>query len=367
MSRVQVPLLTLGADAASVESCTHPVRAGLDLGTLAMPSIHRPPDRWWCDSAFALSIDAMDAHELTYLLEVQDGVISRRQLLELGAVQHDIDRMLRRRDLTRVHAGVYVNHTGPLTWVQRAWSAVLYYWPAALTQLSALPKPPEAAHIHVAVDVRRSVAVDSWGAGAPEGGLRVEGGLAEEPAEDRGQRRRPWTRPPRLPMTWPRSTCWPTCASRGSRLRPSSARLWMAESRLPRGVWLRRIIEDLAEGACSVLEHGYLTKVERRHGLPRGDRQVRGSTAGRRAWRDVTYPACRTIVELDGRPFHDTARLRDKDFDRDLDASVDEKSLTVRLTYGQVFGTPCRTAARIGQLLQSRGWSGSTRRCPDCR
>jgi len=81
----------------------------------------------------------------------------------------------------------------------------------------------------------------------------------------------------------------------------------------------------------------------------------------------VTYPACRTIVELDGRPFHDTARLRDKDFDRDLDARVDEKSLTVRLTYGQVFGTPCRTAARIGQLLQSRGWSGSARRCPDCR
>jgi hypothetical protein len=100
----------------------------------------------------------MDAHGLAYLLEVQDGVVSRRQLLELGAGQHDIDRMLRRRDLTRVHPGVYVNHTGPLIWVQRAWSAVLYYWPAALTQLSALPKPPEAAHIHVAVDVRRSVA-----------------------------------------------------------------------------------------------------------------------------------------------------------------------------------------------------------------
>jgi hypothetical protein len=58
--------------------------------------------------------------------------------------------------------------------------------------------------------------------------------------------------------------------------------------RLPRGVWSRRIIEDL--GACSALEHGYLVRVERRHGLPRVHRQMRGSAAGRTAWRDITYP-----------------------------------------------------------------------------
>jgi hypothetical protein len=241
----------------------------------------------------------MDARELRYLLEVQDGVISRRQLLELGAAQHDVDRMLRRADLPRVQAGVYVNHTGPLTWVQRAWSAVLYYWPAALTQLSALPETTRGGPHPRGSRRTTKRGLHSWGTGAPEVGLRVEGGLVK--------------------------------------------------------------------GACSVLEHGYLVRVERRHGLPRGDRQVRGSAAGRRAWRDVTYAACRTIVELDGRPFHDTARLRDKDFDRDLDAAVDQTSLTVRLTYGQVFGTPCRTAARIGQLLQARGWSGSTRLCPECR
>lgn len=43
------------------------------------------------------------------LLEEQSGVVSRRQLLALGARKHDIDRLVRRRELTRVHPGVYVD------------------------------------------------------------------------------------------------------------------------------------------------------------------------------------------------------------------------------------------------------------------
>jgi hypothetical protein len=34
--------------------------------------------------------------------------------------------------------GVYVNHTGDPTWLQRAWAGVLYYWPAALAGASAM-------------------------------------------------------------------------------------------------------------------------------------------------------------------------------------------------------------------------------------
>lgn len=46
--------------------------------------------------------------------------------------------MARRRDLVRVHHGVYVNHTGELSWLQRAWAGVLCSWPAALWGASAL-------------------------------------------------------------------------------------------------------------------------------------------------------------------------------------------------------------------------------------
>jgi hypothetical protein len=63
--------------------------------------------------------------------------------------------------------------------------------------------------------------------------------------------------------------------------------------------------------------------------------------------------------------FHDSARARDRDLDRDLDAAVDGLS-TVRLGWGQVFQRQCRTAARISDLLRARGWDGQPRRCPSC-
>ena len=72
------------------------------------------------------------------LLAVQAGVLSRRQLLALGLADHDIARMLRRRIWATVHEGVYVKHTGEHTWLQRAWAAVLFSWPAALSHGSAL-------------------------------------------------------------------------------------------------------------------------------------------------------------------------------------------------------------------------------------
>lgn len=70
----------------------------------------------------------MEEDELARTLEAQDGVISRRQLLALGATKSDIDRMVRRRELARVHTGVYVHHTGPLTWRQRAPSVSRTTW-----------------------------------------------------------------------------------------------------------------------------------------------------------------------------------------------------------------------------------------------
>lgn len=67
----------------------------------------------------------LDMRELTHLLDVQAGVIARSQLTAVHARDHDIRRMVRRRELTLVHQAVYVNHTGPLTDKQRAWAAVL--------------------------------------------------------------------------------------------------------------------------------------------------------------------------------------------------------------------------------------------------
>ena len=62
--------------------------------------------------------------------------------------------MLRRREWARVHPGVYVAHTGPLSWPQRAWSAVLLVAPAALSGSSAL-------HAH-GVGVTTDSAASRW-------------------------------------------------------------------------------------------------------------------------------------------------------------------------------------------------------------
>lgn len=99
----------------------------------------------------------MDEDELARLLQIQDGVVSRRQLRSLKAADHDIRNLVRRRDLVRVHPGVFVNHTGEPTWEQRAWAAVHVHWPAALTRESALPSPAKSAPIQVAIDVRRTL------------------------------------------------------------------------------------------------------------------------------------------------------------------------------------------------------------------
>ena len=62
---------------------------------------------------------------LVPLLADQDGVVSRRQAHEVGVTDNDLRRLLRGRHLTRLHSGVYLDHTGEPSWQQLAWAAVL--------------------------------------------------------------------------------------------------------------------------------------------------------------------------------------------------------------------------------------------------
>lgn len=138
-----------------------------------------------------------------------------------------------------------------------------------------------------------------------------------------------------------------------------------ARERVAKRDWLTSVLTDIAEGTCSVLEHGYLTRVERPHGLPRPERQERSVTASAVVYRDADYG--QLLVELDGRLYHDSATARDQDYERDLDAAVDGRD-SVRLSWGQVYGRECSTAGKIGTLLQKRGWTGEAHLCgPTCR
>src|SRR5690242_3020954 len=94
----------------------------------------------------------MDLRHARHLLDQQAGVVARRQLVDLGATKADLRRWLRRREVVAVHPGVYVNHTGPLTWNNRAWSAVLLHWPAALSHESAVHLAGDLIHVAVEHD-----------------------------------------------------------------------------------------------------------------------------------------------------------------------------------------------------------------------
>lgn len=308
---------------------------------------------------------------LRLTLEHQAGVISRRQALDLGLDDHDLRRLLRRRVWARVHSGVYVDHTGPLTWVQRAWAATLFCAPAALCNESArraADGPGRAQHddglpIHVAVDHLRTVQVPV--------GVRVHRIVS---LHDKVH----WnTSPPRQRLEHA------VLALAGAAAREIDAVAHLADAvgarlttgerlqaaldatpRIARRPLLTRVIADVSAGTCSALEHGYLTRVERPHGLPTASRQFRETTKGP-LFRDALYEAFDLIVELDGRMFHSKFQRHDADLERDLDAATASR-LTLRLGWGQSYDRSCGTAFKLGRVFQERGWAGAPHRCPRC-
>ncbi|HET6563514.1 MAG TPA: type IV toxin-antitoxin system AbiEi family antitoxin domain-containing protein [Marmoricola sp.] len=307
---------------------------------------------------------------LTALLAEQAGVVSRQQALAAGLARHDVARLLRRRELTALHPGVYVDHTGTPTFLQRCWGGVLLYWPAALADETAMRvvegpgsrRPETPVHLVVARERRLEPPTD----------IKVlrRDGLDEVVQWHLG--------PPRLRYDEAALDVAARASSDFAALgalsravqsrRTTALRILEAARRRPRLArrdWIESVLADVARGACSVLEHGYLTKVERPHGLGLPGRQVRDRLGAGAVYRDVRYP-CGLVVELDGRLFHDTTEQRDKDLDRDLDVAAAGAD-TVRISYGQVFDRPCWTAVRVGRVLALHGWRGRPRPCgPEC-
>jgi very-short-patch-repair endonuclease len=303
-------------------------------------------------------------------LDQQDGLLSRAQLVDLGFGDHDLRRWRRRRLLVPVHPGVYVDHTGTLTWHQRAWAAVLSVSPAALFGCCALTGDPgpgwrehdDAGPLHVVVESHRRIAAPPHVAAHRVTGLdhRVQ-----------------WLRsPPRMRVEEAvvdaasraaddLAAIQVVAAAVGSRS-TTAARLLEALSRrgrVARRTFLEGVLRDVGEGACSVLEVAYLRDVERAHGLPRGRRQApRGDRPG---LRDVLYVAEAVAVELDGRLDHAGTRERDADLERDL-AALAEGLTTARVGWSQAARHPCRTARAIAVLLRRHGWVGEIHPCPRC-
>ncbi len=323
--------------------------------------------------------------ELEDLLRDQDGVVSRAQVLACGEVPHDIRRRLRRREWATMIDGIYVDHTGEPSWDQRAMAGVLH----AASALDEQHRPVGAAlgghaalrhaigpgwrrgndaPVVVCIGDRRSVRKVNGYRFVRVSGLAARVDLMRTP---------PRLRPEEATVDLVLAAddlldvvgvVADACQSRAV----DATQVMAALARRPRVAErqeLAAVLADVATGTCSAMERLFLMRVVRAHGLPEPTRQaprVVGEDGGRREYRDAEWEEERVVVELDGRAFHDHARQRDRDLERDLDDVVSGHT-TVRLGWGQVSRRACRTARRLERMLGDRGWEGSGHACPECQ
>ena len=141
-----------------------------------------------------------------------------------------------------------------------------------------------------------------------------------------------------------------------------------ALARRPRVRWradLMASLDDVADGARSVLERRYIAGVERRHGFPKARRQVRTVIDGQTRYVDNLYDKASLAVELDGSASHPPEQ-RWADSRRD-NAHARLGIVTVRYNWADVTQRPCFVAAQVADLLQARGMAFVPRPCgPQC-
>lgn len=302
-------------------------------------------------------------------------MVSRAQLVGLGLTPGQVGALLDGRRWTAVHRGVYATFTGPLPPVTRAWAALLAAGDgaalggeSALWLWGVLPGPPA-----------RQVVCVPWGRQT----TRLRGA--------RVVRRRnlasvvhPAVVPNRVRVEDALLDVTERCRTAGEvvgvvlrvtssrRTTPARIREAMAtRSRLRHRRLLGEILGEAAEGVQSALESRYRREVERRHGLPRGVRNVAErvvDASGRQVrnrYRDVRYPRWRTVVELDGLQAH-PEWLRPLDRRRDNGVTLsDERGL--EYGWAEVVDDPCSVAVDVVTVLRREGWRGEPTPCsPTC-
>lgn len=224
------------------------------------------------------------------LLDCQQGVVSRRQLLLAGLSARVVDRMVGGQVLEVITPGLY-RRGGPLTWMGRAWAGLLLGGDQAVLAGTA------AAFLHgLERRAPEVITVYSTKQTAPRAGFafrRIARTATGEP-----------------PRTSYEATVIDLCADRGedalaallsdavSGGRTTPQRLLTelaAHPTVTNRRLVRQILSDVGVGAHSPIERRYLVDVERAHGLPTAIRQVR---AHRQYRSDGWYQDFGVIVEL---------------------------------------------------------------------
>lgn len=303
--------------------------------------------------------------ELLQLASLQAGVVSREQALGHGLGRHAVTRLLRDGAWQRLSSGIYFTSTSAPSWPSLAWGGVLIGGDAARLggraaayRYRLLEEAPSTITVLVPECRAAPDVPGPWAFQRERAGLRQLGSRGSPPClcvEDtvldlvNGAEER-------------EAISYVTAAVQQRLTTPD--RLREALTRRPRirhRALLQHLVADVAEGARSPLELAYLRDVERPHGLPKGQRQLRR----RRTEVDVLYEKYALLVELDGRRGHDdVGRFRDMRRDN---VSTTDGLATLRYGQRDVFGIPCPVAWQVGANLELRGWPGPLLRCRRCQ
>jgi very-short-patch-repair endonuclease len=299
------------------------------------------------------------------LIDLQRGVLARWQAAAVELTPTNIDSLLRSGRWQPLQRGVYATFSGQPGRDAELWAAVLRVGPQAVlshqtaAELDGLTGGRSAV-IHVQVPANARV--------DPIPGIRIHR------SERLAEARHPSRTPPRtrieetvLDLTQAAKSIdgafgW-LCQACGSRLTTPEL-LLAALAKRPKVRWrgiLLSALDDINDGAHSVLEVRYVRDVERPHGLPRARRQARVTRSSGRIYLDNLVKRYRTCIELDGKAAHPVAE-RWRDIARD-NASAADGMITLRYGWSDVTERPCQTAAQIAAVLGKRGWTGLATPC----
>jgi very-short-patch-repair endonuclease len=310
------------------------------------------------------------------LLDLQHGVIARWQAPSAALPLQVIDSHLRRGRWQSLYRGSYAAYTGPPPRFSTLWAAALRGGPdAALSHQTAAEidgltdRPARLIHVTIPSSQRLAISPDERHADVP--GLVIHRSVRLAAA------RHPLRTPPRtrieettldlvsLSKNLDEAMAWLSAACARRLTVPANLHEALAERARMR--WrpdLAEVLNDIADGANSALEHRYV-RAERGHCLPTAIRQKRTSRDRRTQYLDNLYKEGQLCVELDGQLAHPVA-ARWSDIRRD-NANAASGILTLRYGWTDLLTRPCSVIAEVGAVLHSRGWPGRVSPCnPQC-
>jgi very-short-patch-repair endonuclease len=299
------------------------------------------------------------------VLEIQHGVLTREQATNAGLSRRVIAARLDSGRWQWLHRGVFAAFSGPVSREAELWAAVLrvgeqavlsHYTAAEVWGLADAP----SSLIHLTVPRKAASSA------IPGLVLHFSSRLAEA--------RHPARLPPRtkleetvldladLAATAEEAVAWPIRACQRRMTTPDRVIVTLEGRRRAR--WRRDVAEAIPEiraGVHSPLELRYARDVERRHGLPHGDRQVRVTRGATRQYIDVLYSDWGVVVELDGVLVH-SADGGSRDARRD-NANTLDGYRTLRYSWVPVAYHACETALEVFSLLSRNGLRTPLRPC----